>query len=93
MTSQMHETSEKFYNNLQDTINNVLLADMVVIMGDLNARVSKENQLPLQQLLGWNTSSENFFLSSNKFISKQQYGRSTNSIIFIIFDNLFPSQW
>lgn len=49
-TNQMHEACEKFYKNLQDTINNIRRDDMIIIMGDFNARVGEEKQpLPQQQ--------------------------------------------
>jgi len=44
VTKQMGVVSDKFYADLQDTINNVSTNDMLIIMGDLNARVGKNQQ-------------------------------------------------
>ncbi len=41
---QMIEASDKFYNDLQDTVNKVSTDDMIIIMGDLNARVKGDQQ-------------------------------------------------
>ncbi|CAF3323508.1 unnamed protein product [Rotaria sp. Silwood2] len=43
---QMIESSEKFYNDLQDTLNKISTDDMIIIMGDLNARVGGDQQQP-----------------------------------------------
>ena len=42
ISKQMGDESDKFYNNLQDTINDVSTKDMIIIMGDLNARVGQD---------------------------------------------------
>ncbi|CAF1924616.1 unnamed protein product [Rotaria magnacalcarata] len=41
---QMANDADKFYSDLQDTINNVSTNDMLIIMGDLNARVGGNQQ-------------------------------------------------
>jgi exonuclease III len=41
-TKEMANESDKFYSYLQDTINKVLRNDMLIIMGDLNARVGQD---------------------------------------------------
>lgn len=41
----MANESDKFYSDLQDTINNVSTKDMIIIMGDLNARVGQKQQI------------------------------------------------
>ncbi|CAF4494719.1 unnamed protein product, partial [Rotaria sp. Silwood2] len=38
----MGDECDKFYNDLQDTLNDVSTRDMVIIMGDLNARVGQD---------------------------------------------------
>ncbi|CAF4230155.1 unnamed protein product [Rotaria magnacalcarata] len=43
-TKEMANESDKFYSDLQDTINNVSTKDMIIIMGDLNARVGQKQQ-------------------------------------------------
>ncbi|CAF4679784.1 unnamed protein product, partial [Rotaria sp. Silwood2] len=43
-TKQMGDECDKFYADLQDTINKVSSNDMLIIMGDLNARVGKRQQ-------------------------------------------------
>ena len=43
-TNQMSDESDKFYNDLQDAINDVSTKDMIIIMGDLNARVGNDQQ-------------------------------------------------
>ncbi|CAF2156373.1 unnamed protein product [Rotaria magnacalcarata] len=43
-TKQMANDADKFYSDLQDTINNVSTNDMRIIMGDLNARVGGNHQ-------------------------------------------------
>ncbi|CAM4848500.1 unnamed protein product [Rotaria magnacalcarata] len=43
---QMANDADKFYSDLQDTINNVSTNDMLIIMGDLNARVGGNQQQP-----------------------------------------------
>ncbi len=40
----MSDESDKFYADLQDTINDVPANDMLVIRGDLSARVGKNQQ-------------------------------------------------
>ncbi|CAF2249578.1 unnamed protein product [Rotaria magnacalcarata] len=40
----MANDADKFYSDLQDTINNVSTNDMLIIMGDLNARVGGNQQ-------------------------------------------------
>ncbi|CAF5075163.1 unnamed protein product [Rotaria magnacalcarata] len=42
----MANDADKFYSDLQDTINNVSTNDMLIIMGDLNARVGGNQQQP-----------------------------------------------
>ncbi|CAF4074483.1 unnamed protein product [Adineta steineri] len=46
VNKQMTEASEKFYNDLQDTVNKISTDDMIIIMGDLNARVEGGQGLP-----------------------------------------------
>ncbi|CAF2118850.1 unnamed protein product [Rotaria magnacalcarata] len=41
---QMANDADKFYSDLQDTINNVSTNDMHIIMGDLNARMGGNQQ-------------------------------------------------
>jgi exonuclease III len=41
VTKQTGDESDKFYADLQDIINNVSTNGMLIIMGDLNARVGK----------------------------------------------------
>ncbi|CAF4810389.1 unnamed protein product, partial [Rotaria sp. Silwood2] len=43
-TKQMASDADKFYHDLQDTIKNVSTNDMLIIMGDLNARVGGNQQ-------------------------------------------------
>ncbi|CAF1343532.1 unnamed protein product [Rotaria magnacalcarata] len=43
-TKEMTNESDKFYSDLQDTINNVSTKDMLIIMGDLNVRVGQKQQ-------------------------------------------------
>ncbi|CAF3390262.1 unnamed protein product, partial [Rotaria socialis] len=43
-TKQMANDADKFYSDLQDTINNVSANDLLIIMGDLNARVGGNQQ-------------------------------------------------
>ncbi|CAF1538999.1 unnamed protein product [Rotaria magnacalcarata] len=43
-TKRMANDADKFYSDLQDTINNVSTNDMLIIMGDLNARVGGNQQ-------------------------------------------------
>ncbi|CAF3620000.1 unnamed protein product [Rotaria socialis] len=43
-TKEMANESDKFYSDLQDTINNASTKDMIIIMGDLNARVGQKQQ-------------------------------------------------
>ena len=45
---QAADTSDKFYNDLQDVLNKVSTDDMIIIMGDLNARV--ENMQPQETM-------------------------------------------
>jgi hypothetical protein len=40
----MGDECDKFYADLQDTINNVSSNDMLIIIGDLNARVGENQQ-------------------------------------------------
>ncbi|CAF4942513.1 unnamed protein product, partial [Rotaria socialis] len=40
----MANDADKVYSDLQDTINNVSTNDMLIIMGDLNARVGGNQQ-------------------------------------------------
>ncbi|CAM4953288.1 unnamed protein product [Rotaria socialis] len=42
--NQMNDDSQKFYNDLQDVINQIPTEDMYIIMGDFNARVGWNNQ-------------------------------------------------
>jgi exonuclease III len=51
VTKQMGDESDKFYADLQDTINNVSTNDMLIIMGDLNARVGKNQQKRQQHVI------------------------------------------
>jgi hypothetical protein len=44
VTKQMSDENDKFYNDLQDTLNDVSTKDMIIIMGDLNARVGNDQQ-------------------------------------------------
>ncbi|CAF1437436.1 unnamed protein product [Adineta ricciae] len=44
ITKQMSDESDKFYNDLQDTLSDVSTKDMIIIMGDLNARVGDNKQ-------------------------------------------------
>ena len=43
-TKETTEMCEKFYGDLQDTLNNVSTNDMIIIMGDLNARIGRNQQ-------------------------------------------------
>ncbi|CAF3888152.1 unnamed protein product [Rotaria magnacalcarata] len=43
-TKKMANDTDKFYSDLQDTINNVSINDMLIIMGDLNGRVGGNQQ-------------------------------------------------
>lgn len=45
----MSDECDKFYNDLQVTVNDVSTKDMIIIMGDLNARVGQVQQRQLQQ--------------------------------------------
>ena len=40
----MTEECDRFYADLQDTLNNVSTNEMIIIMGDLNARVGRNQQ-------------------------------------------------
>ncbi|CAF0993692.1 unnamed protein product [Adineta steineri] len=46
VNKQMTEASEKFYNDIQDTVNKISTDDMIIIMGDLNAKVEGVQGLP-----------------------------------------------
>ncbi|CAF3342550.1 unnamed protein product [Rotaria socialis] len=43
-TKQMTNDADKFHSDLQDTISNASTNDMLIIMGDLNARVGGNQQ-------------------------------------------------
>ena len=43
-TKQMRVENDKFYKDLQDTLNDVSKKDMIIIMDDLNARVGNDQQ-------------------------------------------------
>ena len=43
-TKQMSVENDKFYKGLQDTLNDVSKKDMIIVMGDLNARVGNDQQ-------------------------------------------------
>jgi exonuclease III len=51
ITKQMSDENDKFYNDLQDTLNDVSTKDMIIIMGDLNARVGKDQQKRQQHVI------------------------------------------
>jgi hypothetical protein len=48
-TKQMGDECDKFYNDLQDTLNGVSTKDMIIIMGDLNARVGQDQHKQRQK--------------------------------------------
>jgi hypothetical protein len=50
-TKQMGEECDKFYADLQDAINNVSSNDMLIVMGDLNARVGQNQQKRQQHVI------------------------------------------
>ena len=50
INKQMADASEQFYNDLQDTIDRVSTKDMLLIMGDFNARLGGNQQ---QQFLNY----------------------------------------
>jgi hypothetical protein len=50
INKEMANASEKFYNDLQDTINKVSTEDMLLVMGDFNARLGGNQQ---QQILNY----------------------------------------
>ncbi|CAF4531784.1 unnamed protein product, partial [Rotaria sp. Silwood2] len=45
----MGDKCDKFYNDLQDTLKDICAKDMIIIMGDLNARVGQDQQKQRQQ--------------------------------------------
>jgi exonuclease III len=51
VTKPMGDESDKFYADLQDTINDVSTNDMLIIVGDLNAQVGKNQQKRQQHLI------------------------------------------
>ena len=51
VTKQMSDENDKFYNDLQDTLNDVSTKDMIIIMGDLNARVGNDQQKRQQHVI------------------------------------------
>jgi len=51
VTKQMGNKSDKFYADLQDTINNVSTNDILIKMGDLNARIGKNQQKRQQHVI------------------------------------------
>ena len=51
LTKDMADKSDKFYSDLQDTINDASAKDMVIIIGDLNAIVGEDQQNRQQHVI------------------------------------------
>ena len=49
-TKLMSDESDKFYNDLQDTLKDISPKDMIIIIGDLNARVGNDQQIRHQHV-------------------------------------------
>lgn len=45
------EEKEKFYNQLQNTVNQIKKREIVIVMGDINTKVSEDNT-DLEQVMG-----------------------------------------
>ena len=52
MTKEMADNSDKFYADLQETLDRVQRGDMLIIMGDLNARLGCQEHLNAPQCVG-----------------------------------------